>query len=143
MKIIIFLAFCLTFYSCTSVKFTNDFLSSNQKEFKFEITDSQNKNWHNLDLEKDSVPGMSVERAYQELLSDLKPKKVVVAVIDAGIDIYHEDLRDFIWVNENEIPNNQIDDDKNGYVDDVNGWNFLGNSYNCLLYTSPSPRDLH
>lgn len=141
MKKIIFLALCLAIYSCTSIKFTNDFLSSNYKEFKFEITDSQNKNWHNLDLEKDSIPGMSVERAYQELLSDLVPKKVIVAVIDAGIDIDHEDLKDFIWVNEDEIPNNQIDDDKNGYVDDINGWNFLGSSYNETLEMSRLIRD--
>ena len=141
MKKIIFLAFCLTIYSCSTIKFTNDFLNLNYKEFKFEITDSQSKNWHNLDLEKDSIPGMSVERAYQELLSDLEAKKVVVAVIDAGIDINHEDLKDYIWVNENEIPDNQIDDDKNGYVDDINGWNFLGKSYNETLEMSRLIRD--
>ena len=141
MKKIIFLAFCITIYSCSSIKFTNDFLNSNYKEFNFEITDSQSRNWHNLDLEKDSIPGMSVERAYQELLGDLEAKKVVVAVIDAGIDIHHEDLKDFIWVNENEIPNNQIDDDKNGYVDDINGWNFLGKSYNETLEMSRIIRD--
>lgn len=63
----------------------------------------------------------------------LKYKKgdtVIVAVIDTGIDINHSEIKDFIWVNKNEIPNNGLDDDKNGYVDDVNGWNFLTNRKN-------------
>src|SRR6185436_9891483 len=53
-------------------------------------------------------------------------KTVLVAVIDSGIDIEHEDLKDVIWNNEDEIPGNGIDDDKNGYVDDIHGWNFIG-----------------
>lgn len=83
------------------------------------------KNWFNLDPVKDSVNGVSTEKAY-EYLQGKQSKKVVVAVIDSGIDIEHEDLKDVIWTNPNEIPNNGIDDDKNGYIDDVHGWNFLG-----------------
>lgn len=83
------------------------------------------KNWFNLDPVKDSVNGVSTEKAY-EYLQGRQSKKVLVAVIDSGIDIEHEDLRDVIWINEDEIPGNGIDDDNNGYIDDVYGWNFLG-----------------
>ena len=83
------------------------------------------QNWFNLDPVKDSVNGVSTEKAY-EFLQGRESKKVLVAVIDSGIDIEHEDLRDVIWTNEDEIPGNGIDDDNNGYIDDVHGWNFIG-----------------
>ena len=83
-------------------------------------------NWHNLDYTQDGVRGMSVERAYEELLKNRKSKTVVVAVIDSGIDILHEDLAEVIWKNPREIPNNGIDDDKNGFIDDIHGWDFIG-----------------
>ena len=83
------------------------------------------ENWFNLDPTQNKVPGVSTEKAY-EYLKDRPSKTVVVAIIDSGIDIEHEDLKDKIWVNEKEVPGNNIDDDKNGYVDDVNGWNFIG-----------------
>ncbi|HHB79822.1 MAG TPA: peptidase S8, partial [Saprospiraceae bacterium] len=84
------------------------------------------KNWFNLDLEKDGINGMSSERAYAELLKGKNSKTVVVAVIDGGVDPYHEDLKDVMWHNPGEIAGNGIDDDHNGYVDDVYGWNFIG-----------------
>lgn len=84
------------------------------------------KNWFNLDPVENQVNGVSTEKAYKELLKDKKGKKVIVAVIDSGIDIEHEDLKDVIWTNPNEIPNNGIDDDNNGFIDDIHGWNFLG-----------------
>jgi subtilisin family serine protease len=83
-------------------------------------------NWFLLDPAKDSVQGMSVEKAYEELLKGKKSVPVIVAVIDSGVDIDHEDLRDVIWTNPKEIPGNGLDDDKNGYPDDVHGWNFIG-----------------
>ena len=83
------------------------------------------KNWFNMDSQQDSVNGVSTEKAYA-YLKGKKSKTVVVAVIDSGIDILHEDLKGVIWVNEDEIPDNGIDDDNNGYVDDVHGWNFIG-----------------
>lgn len=83
------------------------------------------KEWFLLDPETDRVQGVSVERAY-ELLKDKPSRTVIVAVMDSGVDIDHEDLKDVIWVNEDEIPGNGVDDDKNGYVDDVHGWNFIG-----------------
>ncbi len=85
-------------------------------------------NWYNLDPKIDKKMGVSVDKAYDELLKDKTPQKVVVAVIDGGIDIYHEDLKDRIWTNKDEIPDNGIDDDNNGYIDDLHGWNFLGNT---------------
>jgi cell wall-associated protease len=85
------------------------------------------KNWINLDPQDDGVMGTSSDKAYEELLKGKTPKKrVVVAVIDSGVDIEHEDLQGKIWTNTNEIPGNGIDDDRNGYVDDVHGWNFIG-----------------
>lgn len=84
------------------------------------------KGWHLLDREKDGVYGIGVEKAYSELLKDRKSVPVVVAVIDSGVDTLHEDLKSILWKNPGEIPGNGIDDDKNGYVDDVHGWNFLG-----------------
>lgn len=93
---------------------------------KSELPEEQLQRWSHLDLERDSVPGMSVDRAYEELIKGKKGQKVIVAVIDSGIDIHHEDLKYAIWNNPNEIPGNGIDDDKNGLVDDVHGWNYLG-----------------
>lgn len=90
------------------------------------LTFAQKPNWQNLDLKKDSVFGISTERAYQELLKGKKSKPVVVAVLDGGVDWNHEDLKGVIWINKKEIAGNGKDDDKNGYVDDVHGWNFIG-----------------
>ncbi len=82
--------------------------------------------WFVKDPATDHVQGLSSERAYQLLLKDKSSKTVIVAVVDTGVDIDHEDLKNVIWVNEDEIPGNGVDDDKNGYVDDVHGWNFIG-----------------
>ena len=84
------------------------------------------KNWFNLDPAVDKVQGVSTEKTYKELLKGKKSQAVVVAVIDSGVDIDHEDLQGKVWKNEKEIPNNGIDDDGNGYVDDASGWNFIG-----------------
>ncbi|WP_245576597.1 S8 family peptidase [Flexithrix dorotheae] len=84
------------------------------------------ENWFNLDPTADKIRGVGTERAYKELLKGKKSKKVVVAVIDSGIDIDHEDLKDVIWKNDGEVAGNGKDDDGNGYVDDVHGWNFIG-----------------
>ncbi|NVJ88550.1 MAG: S8 family serine peptidase [Flavobacteriaceae bacterium] len=95
---------------------------------KASLTEDEKNNWQHLDLEKDTIPGMSVNKAY-EFLKGKKGKVVIVGVIDSGTDLAHEDLKDVAWVNEDEIPNNKIDDDKNGFVDDIYGWNFLGDIY--------------
>jgi len=91
-----------------------------------ELSEEQAKTWAAADLVRDGIPGMSVDRAYQEILNTREAGTVIVGVIDSGVDIEHEDLKDVIWVNEDEIPGNGKDDDKNGYVDDIHGWNFLG-----------------
>lgn len=83
------------------------------------------QNWWDLDRTDDSFPGVSAKKAHN-YLQGKQAQTVVVAVIDSGVDIEHEDLKDIIWTNPGEIAGNGIDDDNNGYVDDVHGWNFIG-----------------
>ena len=98
-----------------------------------ELTKTQKENWGHLDLVNDTIPGMSVDKAYAEIIKSKPGKKIIVAVIDSGIDITHEDLDGKLWTNPKEIAGNGIDDDKNGYIDDIHGWNFLGTSYDEQL----------
>ncbi len=93
-----------------------------------DLTDTQLKNWKAYDLVSDTIPGMSVNKAYTELIKNKKGQTVIVGVIDSGVDIEHEDLDGVIWTNAKEIKGNGKDDDNNGYVDDIHGWNFLGDS---------------
>ncbi len=88
--------------------------------------DSVPENWFNLDKGSSEVQGVSTEKVYTSLLKGKKSETVIVAVIDSGVDAEHEDLKDVMWVNPGEIAGNGIDDDKNGYVDDIHGWNFIG-----------------
>lgn len=92
------------------------------------MTQEESKSWSHADLASDSIPGMSVSKAY-DFLEGKKSSEVVVGVVDSGTDLLHEDLRDAAWINKKEIPENGIDDDNNGYIDDINGWNFLGPIY--------------
>ncbi|MEY4571196.1 MAG: hypothetical protein RLZ10_389 [Bacteroidota bacterium] len=82
-------------------------------------------NWYLKHPIKDKVFGVGADEAYK-LLNGRTPKEVIVAVIDSGVETDHPDLKEVIWINSDEIPENGIDDDKNGYVDDVHGWSFLG-----------------
>lgn len=87
------------------------------------------KGWHMQDPKANGYYGISIDKAYEFLKAKkVKSNTVIVAVIDSGIDTTHEDLKPVLWVNKKEIPSNGIDDDKNGYIDDINGWNFLGSS---------------
>ncbi len=88
---------------------------------------AQNADWYNLDPVTDGIMGVAATRAYSMLPEGRTIAPVIVAVIDDGVDINHPDFDGVIWVNKNEIPGNGIDDDRNGYIDDVHGWNFLGN----------------
>ncbi len=88
--------------------------------------DNVPKDWFHLDPATDNVPGTKSKMTYEKLLQGKESKTVIVAVIDSGVDYEHEDLKDIMWVNEGEIPGNGIDDDNNGYIDDIHGWNFIG-----------------
>ncbi|WP_291870896.1 S8 family peptidase [Maribacter sp.] len=98
-----------------------------------DLTENEKQNWGHLDLVKDTIPGMSVDKAYKELIHNKKGTKVIVAVLDSGMDLKHEDLDGVLWTNKREKAGNGKDDDKNGYVDDIHGYNFLGESYNEQL----------
>ena len=100
---------------------------------KLDLDEIQTKEWGHLDLVRDTVPGMSVQRAYKEIIKKKKGSPVIVAVIDSGIDLEHEDLKDLFWTNSKEKPGDGIDNDQNGYIDDVHGYNFLGESFNEQL----------
>lgn len=95
--------------------------------FSFTLISAQDdlKRWYLDDPTTTSYQGISVDKMYQ-FLKGKPSKKIIVAVLDSGIDIDHEDLKDVIWINRDEIPNNGIDDDNNGYIDDLHGWNFIG-----------------
>lgn len=84
------------------------------------------QDWFHLDSSADGYNGVSTKKTYNELLKGMTSSTVVVAVIDSGVDTEHEDLASVMWVNADEIPGNGIDDDNNGYIDDIHGWNFIG-----------------
>ncbi len=88
--------------------------------------DSPPENWFNLDPTANDVAGVGTERIYKELLKDKQGQTVIVAIIDSGVDAEHEDLKEIMWTNPGEIAGNGKDDDGNGYVDDIHGWNFIG-----------------
>ncbi len=92
------------------------------------VVSAQKDNWHNMDLQRDSVFGISTEKAYVELLKSKPAKKVIVGVIDSGVDTLHEDLRTVLLKSSIEKPSNQKDEDKNGYTDDHLGWSFIGSA---------------
>ena len=127
----------MTLASCSSTKTATTYNTNSTKEIAIitttdniiakqgEMSEADIKSWPHMDVFTDSVPGMSLAKAY-DFVKNKEGKTVVVGVIDSGIDIEHEDLKDVIWVNKNEIAGNGKDDDNNGYADDINGWNFLG-----------------
>lgn len=102
------------------VKLTFSFFALGLTNIVFGQVEKDVLNWYNT-----GKAGMQTEKAYK-LLKGKTSKTVVVAIIDSGMDIDHEDLKGKIWTNTKEIPGNGIDDDKNGYVDDIHGWSFLG-----------------
>ena len=91
-----------------------------------EAAGEKDRPWHLLDPDYNGVPGISADRA-QNLLQGRKADTVIVAIVDNGAALDHEDLRGTFWVNPGEVDGNGHDDDGNGYVDDIHGWNFLGN----------------
>ena len=130
MKRLIYILLCPLMISCSAIKFVGNPITAPLVKYnkKDALVEYEKRFWHLMDLRIDSIAGMSVDRAHDELIKDQKGETVIVAVIDSGVDIDHPELKEAIWVNDDEIPNNRIDDDQNGYVDDVHGWNFLGDS---------------
>lgn len=91
------------------------------------LTKVDQKYWQHESFEESGVYGVNTQKALQFLESKKrKPSQLIVGVLDSGVEITHPDLKDNIWTNSKEIAGNGIDDDKNGYVDDIHGWNFIG-----------------
>jgi subtilisin family serine protease len=89
--------------------------------------DTSPANWWLLDATRDRFPGIGAERLYREVLANRAPRRAVtVAIIDSGTDIEHPDLDGALWANPREVAGNGRDDDGDGLVDDVRGWNFIG-----------------
>ncbi len=116
------------FAGCATSELATESPSSSEITENEVIPDVIPENWHLQSVNGSPYYGTGVEQVYSSLLINRSPQKeVVVAIIDSGTDIEHEDLKGNIWVNKDEIAGNGIDDDNNGYVDDVHGWNFIGN----------------
>jgi cell wall-associated protease len=115
------------------------------------LTNVQKRNWQNLDIETDTILGTSLNQAYKKIIKSKKGAEIIIAVLDTEFDIEHEGIKSNLWLNTKEIPDNGIDDDKNGYADDIHGWNFVANnkgesiinsSYECsriLRYFKKNP----
>ncbi len=95
--------------------------------FSFGQSDTIPANWFNLDYKTDGVMGISTEKTYKTLLKGKKSIPVIVGVLDGGVDIHHEDLKDVVWINTKDSLSNGVDNDGNGYINDKYGWNFIGN----------------
>ncbi|MFD2186082.1 S8 family peptidase [Aquimarina celericrescens] len=112
----------------TENKFSLDTTISIRTAKNKKLTDSEKMTWLENDAIEDTIPGISLKKAYK-FLEQREPKDtIIVAVLDSPVDIEHEDFKGQIWVNKDEVPDNNIDDDANGYIDDINGWNFLGDN---------------
>ncbi|OXA93510.1 S8 family serine peptidase [Flavobacterium hercynium] len=120
----IILLFCYLFNGCKTVNNSNysniNFIS------KKDLTDSELQTWYQKDYVQDGIPGISLDKWYNQNKQPKKSIPVIVAVVDTQIDSQHEDLQGQLWINTREIPDNNIDDDQNGYIDDINGWSFTG-----------------
>ena len=122
------LIFILFIFSCKNELKHSKISSHKINDTLRKTSDLNFKNWHFKDIEIDTLSGISLKRAYDSLLFNKKGEIVRVAIIDMAIEIKHKGLKNHLWANKGEINNNGIDDDGNGYIDDVNGWNFLNNS---------------
>ena len=139
------IAILLSFISCgpSGLVFEAEEINQSVNDFekKEKLSEDELETWYHSDIINDTIPGMSVDKAYSQLIRDQKGDTVIVAVVDSGVDIAHEDLDDKVWKNQDEIPDNNIDDDENGYIDDVYGWNFLGDIHHENLEMTRIIRD--
>lgn len=104
-------------------------VSGDNNTKKDTVTKAQYTQWSHLDIIEDTLVGISLKQAYAFAKEhDKKAQPIIVAIIDSGVDTAHEDLHNKLWINPKEIPYNKIDDDNNGYIDDIYGWNFIGNA---------------
>ncbi len=117
--------------SCTTLRPITDTSDIIYKQAA--LTEEEVKIWPFMDIRKDSIPGINLYGAY-DFLKNREGIQIIAGVIDSGIDIEHKDLKKNVWINDDEISGNQVDDDQNGYVDDTLGWNFLGNKMYDMLY---------
>lgn len=126
MKNYFVLLFVLLTVSCKNLQKT----SVNKSSFSLErkLTNDKLATWYQNDYYLDNTPGISLEKWYKQNKEKPLSKEIIVAVIDTQIDTLHEDLQGQLWSNPNEIPNNGLDDDSNGYIDDCDGWNFTSNN---------------
>jgi cell wall-associated protease len=120
----IIILFYFFFTGCSSLKEAS--IPNTNIKLKKDLTPLQLQTWYRKDYLEDTIPGISLDKWYRLNKKKPKNKTITVAVIDTQIDINHEDLKGQLWTNQNEIPNNGIDDDQNGYIDDNNGWSFTG-----------------
>lgn len=89
--------------------------------------ENESKTWYHKNYDATKVYGVNTQGAYDFFESKgLKPITVIVGVLDSGVEVDHPGLIGNMWANPNEVPNNGKDDDGNGYVDDIYGWNFIG-----------------
>lgn len=123
MKNSFYLYIVILFTSCNSFKTVRE-ISVNKNLKKPSITDGF-QFWCQKDFLQDNIPGISLDKWYSKNKIHPKQKNIVVAVIDTQIDLNHEDLQGQIWTNKKEVANNNIDDDQNGYIDDINGWSYI------------------
>ena len=127
-RILLLVLLSVTLYSCsTTEQVSRQQPIERQQPVNFDSLQQAPKNWYRLDEKRTQFRGISSRRAYETILKGKAPQKeVIVAVIDGGVDIHHEDLAGVLWTNKDEVADNGKDDDKNGYVDDIHGWNFIG-----------------
>lgn len=126
-KLSILLIVCLFFLQCKEKEVHLPITNTIVNEIPRFDTIANDQHWHLKDIIQDTIPGISYYKAYNTLLKHKTTTPTIIAILDTKIDRNHEALKNKIWLNPKEIPNNGIDDDKNGYIDDINGWNFLGN----------------
>lgn len=116
----------ITRISCAAILFSIGINATAQNTGSNEPQAPIQLQWQHADFKTDNLYGVSAQKAYNELLKNKKPTPIIVAVLDSGTETFHSDLKKNIWMNTDEIPANGIDDDKNGYIDDMHGWSFIG-----------------